>query len=216
VERRRAATQETLDQIADRIADIASRFTTVELGAADISAAAASSEQTPDAEVSDAAHPLVLAMLEAESNRGRDGWEKPPQLYALVGKTAVIAADPALEAIIGETPEGSLIPVKQQPLPPGEPAEVLADVHWPEEVAGCVLVTELVMLPPEAEDEAPADPGAAEERASGHRGTRRARLAVGVTRNGQYTCILRMQGEDSVQLDPRLADDLVAALLATF
>jgi hypothetical protein len=155
-------------------------------------------------------------VLEAESNRARDGWDQPPQLYALADKAALISDDPDLEATLREAPEGSLIPVKQPPLEAGEPLEVLAGVHWEDAVTGCVLVTEIVVLPPDAEDEAPEDPGAIEQWANDQPGHQPARLAVGVTRHGQYTCLLRLKGEDTVQINPQLADDLVTALLGTF
>ena len=167
-------------------------------------------------EVTDANNPLAIAVLEAESDRERDGWDKPPLLYALVPKAAVMAADPELGARIGAAPEDSLIPIKQEPLPPGEPLEVLAKVSWPDDVTGCVLVTELVVLTPEAEGVGPPDPASVGQWARDHPGGRPARLAVGVSRSGDYTCVLRMKGDDSVQLDPRLADDLVTALLETF
>jgi hypothetical protein len=211
-----AKTQEQLGQIAGQIENIASRLTTIELGANKHAAATTSSGGIPVTEVTDATNPLALAVLEAESNRDRDGWGKPPQLYALVGKAAVIADYPELDAEIREAPEDSLIPIKQAPLPAGEPLEVLASVHWPDAVTGCVLVTELVVLPAEAEGEEPPDPGKVEQWARDHPGNRPARLAVGVSRDGDYTCILRLQGDDSVQFDPRLADDLVTALLETF
>lgn len=215
-----AKTQEQLGQIADQVEDIASHLTTIELRTAEPAAAKTLSGEIPVTEVTDATNPLALAVLEAESNRDRDGWGKPPQLYALAGKAAVIAACPELDAEIREAPEDSLIPIKQEPLPPGEPLEVLASVHWPDDVTGCVLVTELVVLPPEAEGEGPPDPDPdpdkVEQWARDHPGSRPARLAVGVSRDGDYTCILRLRGDDSVQFNPRLADDLVTALLETF
>jgi hypothetical protein len=211
-------TQEQLGQIADQVEDIASRLTTVELRAGGSAAAKASPGEISVTAVTDATHPLALAVLEAESDRARDGWGKPPQLYALAGQAAVIAAYPEQTAKISAAREGSLVPVKQEPLPQGEPLEVLAGVHWPDEVIGCVLVTELVVLPPEAEGEKPPDPAKVEQWARDQPGSRPARLAVGVSRVGDYTCVLRLQGEDedSVQFDPRLADDLVTALLETF
>jgi hypothetical protein len=209
-------TREQLGWIADQMGDIVSRLTIIELGMADPAAARTPPGEISVTEVTDANNPLAVAVLEAESDRERDGWGKPPQLYALVGKAAVMAADPKLGAEIGAAPEGSLIPIKQEPLPSGEPLEVLAKVSWPGDVTGCVLVTELVVLPPEAEAEGPPDPAKVEKWARDYPGGRPARLAVGVSRSGDYTCVLRMKGDDSVQLDPRLADDLVTALLETF
>jgi hypothetical protein len=216
VKLRTVETQEQLDQIAGRVEDIASHLTAIELGKTGLAGTRTSSGEIRVTEVTDPTHPLALAVLEAESNRARDGWSKPPQLYALVPKAAVIATDPELDAEIREAPEDSLIPIKQRDLPPGEPLEVLAGVHWPDDVTGCVLVTEVVVLPPEAEGEAPPDPEKIEQWATRRPDGRPARLAVGVSRDGDYACILRLQGDDSVQFDPRLADDLVTALLGTF
>ena len=168
-------------------------------------------------EVTDPDSPLAVAVLVAEADRERDGWGNPPQLYALVGKAAASTADPELGARISEARQDSLIPIKQKPLPPGEPLEILARVQWQADVTGCVLVTELVVLPPAASGEGPLDSGQVEQWARDHPGGQPARLAVGVSRNGDYTCILRLKEKDKrVQLDPRLADDLVTALLATF
>ena len=210
--------QEQLGKLADQVEDIVSRLTVIELLTADPAAARTSSGEIPVTEVTDANSPLAVAVLVAEADRERDGWGKPPQLYALIGKAAASTADPKLGTRISTAPDDSLIPVKQERLPPGEPLEVLARVQWSDGVTGCVLVTELVVLPPEAEveGEGSRDPGQVEQWARGHPGGRPARLAVGVSRNGDYTCVLRLKGDNSVQLDPRLADDLVTALLATF
>jgi hypothetical protein len=210
-----AKTQQQVDLMVDRVDGIARRLAALEPGQARFARFETSSGDIPVTEVTDPNHPLALAVLEAESSRALDGWGKPPQLYALVAK-AVLRTDPELAARIEAAPEGSLIPVKQDPLPAGEPLEVLAGVHWPDNVTGCVLVSELVVLPPETAGQAPHDPAQLEQWASRQPGHRPARLAVGVSRNGDYACILRLKDENSVQFDPRLADDLVAALLGTF
>lgn len=216
VRRENEKTREQLGQIANQVEDIVSRLTIIELLTADPAAARPSSGEIPVTEVTDPDSPLAVAVLVAEDDRERDGWGKPPQLYALVGKAAASATDPELGARMGAVPNDSLIPIKQEPLPPGEPLDVLARVRWPDDVTGCVLVTERVVLPPEAEGEEPPNPGQVEQWAHDHPGGRSARLAVGVSRNGDYTCVLRLKEDDSVQLDPRLADGLVTALLATF
>ena len=92
----------------------------------------------------------------------------------------------------------------------------LCRVQWPDDVTGCVLVTERVVPPPEAGDDEHPDPGQVERWARDHPGGPSARLAVSVCRNGDYTCVMRLKEDDSVQLDPRLADGLVTVLLATF
>ena len=160
-------------------------------------------------------HPLAVAVLEAEASCEREGWGQRPRLFALVEKAMLAAADPDIAARLRDAPDGSLIPVEQEALPDGEPSAVLASVFWPADVTGCVLATETIVLPPEAEAEAPPDPAQIEQWAGTVPGGEPARLAVGVARNGQYTCVLRLKEKKSVQLDPRLADDLVAALLET-
>jgi TolA-binding protein len=215
VKRQTGKTQEQVDQIVDRVEGIARQLAAVELRKAGLARVNTSSGEIPVNEVTDATHPLALAVLESESNRARDGWGKPPQLYALAAKASLIETAPDLADQIDAARKGSLIPIKQEPLPPGEPLEVLAGVHWPDDVIGCVLVTELVVLPPETEGVAPRDPEELEQWAGREPGGQPARLAVGVSRNGDYACILRLKGDDSVQFDPGLADDLVTALLET-
>jgi hypothetical protein len=146
---------------------------------------------------------LVLAMLEAESLAEVQGWGKPPQLYALT-----------TEPQNGRS--AALIAVAREPLPDGSLIEGLASIHWPEDVAGCVLVTELSELPFRGAETAFADPGAAEQWTSTHPDGRPARLAVGVRRDGEYTYGLRIKGEDDVQVRADLAEDLVTALRGTF
>jgi hypothetical protein len=145
---------------------------------------------------------LVLAMLEAESLAEAQGWGKPPQLYALT-------AEPQ------NGRSAALIPVAREPLPDGSLIEGLASIHWPEDVAGCVLVTELSELPFRGAETAFADPGAAGQWTSTHPDGRPARLAVGVRRNGDHTYGLRIKGEDDVQVHADLAEDLVRALRGT-
>lgn len=159
---------------------------------------------------------LLLAMLEVESYMDHKGWGKPPHLYALTEKASPIAEDYELSAEIRDARPDALIPVEQEPLLDGDLIEVLANVHWPEDVVGCVLVTELTALPPRGEKDPPIDPGAAGLWASTRPDGRPARLAVGVRRNGAYTCGFRIKGEEDVQVGTERVDDLVAALLSTF
>jgi hypothetical protein len=89
-------------------------------------------------------------------------------------------------------------------------------IHWPEEVEGCVLVTEIVVLPPNAEEEMPAEATAAEQWAAAYPGSREAQLTVGVLRDGHCACCLQLRGEEDLTVRNDLGDDLVAALLDTF
>ena len=139
---------------------------------------------------------LLLAMLETESYVDDKGWDGRPHLYALTA------------AEMSDSRPAALIPVEHERLPDGDLIEVLAGIHWPADVVGCVLVTELAA--------APVDALAAGEWTSTHPDGRSARLAVGVCRSGEHTCGLRIKGEDEVQVRPELAPDLVTALLGTF
>jgi tetrahydromethanopterin S-methyltransferase subunit G len=159
---------------------------------------------------------LALAMLEAESHMDRKGWGQPPRLYALTEKISPTAADHELSADMQDTRPGELVPVEQDPLPEGDLIEALAEIHWPEDVVGCVLVTELTSLPPGRKEDGPSDPVVAEQWTSPRPDGRPARLAVGVCRKGEHKCGLRIKGEDDVQLRVELADNLVTALLGTF
>jgi gas vesicle protein len=149
---------------------------------------------------------LLLAMLETESYVDDKGWDGRPHLYALTEKTSEMS----------DSRPAALIPVEHERLPDGDLIEVLAGIHWPADVVGCVLVTELAALPPRSEEDAPVDALAGGQWTSTHPDGRSARLAVGVRRSGEHTCGLRIKGEDEVQVRPELAPDLVTALLGTF
>ena len=159
---------------------------------------------------------LETAMLEAEAYVARQGWGQLPQLFSLASKASVVAADQELADQLRDAEPGALIPLLQDEFPAGQPLDVLATIHWPADVLGCVLITEVVTLPSEAEKDAPDDPDTAKQWAAAQPAGREARLAVCVSRDGGYTCGLRMKDDDDVRVSPELADDLVAALLTTF
>jgi hypothetical protein len=155
---------------------------------------------------------LVLAMFEAESDVDGKGWGIPPHLYALTERPPPASADHEHSA---GTPD-VLIPVPHQ-LPDGDLAEALAGIHWPEDVAGCVLVAELTDLPAEGERDAPIDPVAAGQWTSTCPDGRPARLTVGVRRNGEHACGFRAQGDDDIQIRTDMTvGSIVTALFRTF
>lgn len=160
---------------------------------------------------------LTSAIVEA----GRDAaaakkWGRPPQLYALVTRVALEPVGPDLPDAVRDARQDDLIPVKQDPLPDGKPDEVLASIHWPDEVEGCVLVTELVLLPPGSEEDMPSEPGAAAEWVARQPEGREARLIVGVLRDGHYASCLQLRGEDELLVGDVPVDDIVTSLLGTF
>ncbi|GAB2924878.1 PPA1309 family protein [Rhodococcus aerolatus] len=175
------------------------------------------------------------------------GWDQPPQLFALVPTAELAAAEPGVADQLSAGAE--LTPVAQEGLPGAEdggtPAldAALARLSWPPAVAGCVLVQEILVLPPDAEAElddavahAVGAPGADEasaeqaaiDHAARHPARREARLVAAVLRGGDALCLLQLRpaggeeptavaGQDGPELleHPELAPNLVAALRAT-
>jgi hypothetical protein len=161
---------------------------------------------------------LTSAVVETARHTADDDWGLPPRLYALAKRAELTRLAVAVPERISSAPDNALIPIEQDPLPEGKPLEVLASIHWPREVTGCVLVTEVTVLPPDPGDTAlnPDDEPWAARYPSG----RKARLTVGVLRESdqeaQYACCLRLEEDDALRVSPDLADDLVTALLGTF
>ncbi|WP_280449577.1 PPA1309 family protein, partial [Nocardia brasiliensis] len=100
---------------------------------------------------------LVLArsVREVAEFVDAEGWGRPPQMFALVPTADLVAAQPELLEQLDEGAE--LTPVAQESFPDditgGSMAldEFLATTSWPPAVQGCVLVQEIVVLPPDAE-----------------------------------------------------------------
>ena len=163
---------------------------------------------------------LQETLVEIERHVGAAGWDRPPQLFALARTADLVVREPEFAAQLGldptSLPPDALTPVEQEPLPDGPLDESLAQVAWPEEVAGCALVQEVVMLPPEAEQAMPRHADVVDW-AGTHPERREARLAVAVLRDGSRACTIRMRGEDEDELlvGPDLAPDLADALAAT-
>jgi hypothetical protein len=171
---------------------------------------------------------LQSVAAEIETHVGRSGWERPPTLFALVRTAQFAAQEPETAARLGldETsftrPE-ALTPIEQDGLPSGELDEVLAQIAWPESVAGCGLSQEIVFLPPSAEREISGASGEPTLTAAlAHPDRREARLVVTVLRDGTSAAVLRLRaadGSDGSEEDlltgADLAPNLVAALVAT-
>ncbi|WP_069163521.1 PPA1309 family protein [Nocardia altamirensis] len=183
---------------------------------------------------------LVLArsVREVAEFVDAEGWGKPPQMFALVPTADLVAAQPEL---LDELDEGAeLTPVAQELFPDdvtgGSMAldEILATMSWPPAVLGCVLVQEIVVLPPDAEsalddalvpllaDHEAAD-AAARAAAEAHPDRREARLFAAVLREGASLSLLQVRPEDDadefadmdLRTYPNLAPNLIEALHAT-
>jgi hypothetical protein len=171
--------------------------------------------------------PILLDRIAAEIEAfvAGAGWDRPATLFALV-PTRLLLADPAAAAVLGSSGEAedhdqSLTPIAQQELPDGPLDQALAQIGWPDEVAGCALSQEIVMLPPSAEPElTDLSSDAAAAWTAGHPDRREARLVVAVLRDGTAASLLRLRGTsesiDDLLTGTDLAPNLTGALLATF
>jgi hypothetical protein len=166
---------------------------------------------------------LAAIAREVEEFVAAAGWDQQPQLFALVATPTLLASQPELAGQLDA--DAALTPVAQEALPEGELDAALAGIEWPATVAGCALVQEIVVLPPAAQaglGELPDDPAEARRAAARHPQRREGRLVAAVLREGVGACVLRLradsgndQGHDELVEDPRLAPNLLRALLET-
>ncbi|QBJ98545.1 hypothetical protein ERC79_04300 [Rhodococcus sp. ABRD24] len=191
-----------------------------------------------DANTGPSSDPLGRCVQEVIEFVDAGGWSQPPTMFALVPTALVAAAEPALLDQLDDGAE--LTPIEQASLPDdvegGSPAldEFLATTSWPEEVVGCALVQEIIVLPPDAETDLDdvlspqlADRHAADEAAraaaESHPERREARLIAAVLRDGPALALLQLRpDEDADPYAPiellyydNLAPNLIAALYAT-
>ncbi|GAA4612978.1 PPA1309 family protein [Saccharopolyspora hordei] len=171
--------------------------------------------QTPEQDLTAA---LPSATREIEEFVAAAGWDQPTQVFALVPTERLLAAEPGLADQLD--PASALTPIAQDALPAEDLAEALGRIEWPEQVAGCALVQEIVVLPPEAEAGLPSDAEAARQAAAEHPDRREARLVAAVLRDGGEACVMRLRAEDGADSelieDRTLAPNLITALHATF
>jgi len=188
-----------------------------------------------------AALPVVAREIEEFVAGG--GWDQPVQLFALVPTAALLAAEPSMVSRIDAA--APLTPIAQEPLAEPELDVALAGIAWPDEVSGCVVVQEIVVLPPGAEAELAAggatevgyaEDGGTEDGGTAGGGTedgavlarlvashpsrREARVVAAVLRDGPGACVLRLRGGEDVLEEvvehPDLAPNLLDALRRTF
>jgi len=165
----------------------------------------------------DADPALAAAVLEIEAHYSAGGWDQPARMYALVDTAQLVRREPALAAAMGldaASEHGSLTPVEQDPLLADQPIErALEIVAWPPDVAGCAVVVERLVLPPEADGELPEDPEGAERFAQQHPARQEVRIVAGATRTGSTYCAMRLRAHDD-DLSVVGGKDLVPGLLA--
>lgn len=169
--------------------------------------------------------PLVAALLDIERHVGHGGWDQPARLFALVETDAFIAAEPQLAKELGlrgsadGAPAGALTSIEQEDFHQGATlGEALAQIGWPETVAGCAIAIERTFLPDDAEFDLPDDPAAAARAIAQHPGHDELRIVAGVVRTSQRPqeqCVARLRKADELLTAPDLVPDLTAALAAT-
>jgi hypothetical protein len=170
---------------------------------------------------------LAAAVAEVEEFAAAAGWDQVPQMFALVRTADLLSAQPGLAPTLVDA--GVFTPIAQDVLPAGDLSEALSTIAWPDEVTGCVLVQEIVVLPPAAVQPDATVPGATAresndveitaEQAAAHPDRAEARLAAGVLRGSVGgACLLRVRGDnDGTPLrGADLAPNLLSALQATF
>ncbi len=166
--------------------------------------------------------PLTLAALDTERHVARSGWDQPVRLFALVPTAELVGREPQLADGLAthDAAAGALSAVEQDELPEADGIEdLLARIAWPEQVSGCALAVERVVLPPDAERDLPEDAAEAVRAVAEHPGRADVRLVVAVTRDGAARCLLRQREHDSddrVALGEDIAPGIVHALRATF
>lgn len=164
---------------------------------------------------------LQEVVLDLERHSAAAGWDAPPQLYALVESGVLRSQEPELAAELGLVGDDDTIAALEQPPLPdsGTIEDTLSTIVWPDAVSGCALVLERTILPPEVEDELPADEVEALAWAAGHPQREEVRMVVAVLRDGSRHCALRLRKHDEEtsvltgnDLIPALADALAATL----
>ncbi|MFR9674275.1 PPA1309 family protein [Streptomyces sp. TR06-5] len=183
---------------------------------------------TPENDTPLATGPLTRAVLEIDEYAAGLGWDQPARLFALVDTAQLRAEEPSLadRLGVGADQEGvggpALTPVEQDELPEGAPLdEFLATIGWPDAVAGCALAVERLMLPPSAEESAPADMDEAQlsRWVAEHPERQEVRMTVGVLRDGTRESAVRLREKDAtteVLTGAGLVPGLAEALAATF
>ncbi|MGZ4602120.1 MAG: PPA1309 family protein [Kineosporiaceae bacterium] len=169
---------------------------------------------------------VLRAVRELEHHVAAAGWDGPVRLFALVRTAGALARDPDLAGRLpsdvvdaARTDPEHITIVEQESLPQASSLEeLLGGLAWPDTVDGAAVVTERIVIPPEAEARMPADPEEALAWLGRQPERREVRLAVAALRDGTNACAIRTRDHDrdaDVAAGPDLVPGLVAALTAT-
>ena len=171
----------------------------------------------------DSADALVAALLELDRYVGREGWDQPPRLFALVLTDVLAAAEPALSRELGLRTTGAgglpnaLTAIEQDEFrSSGDLTRDLGVVEWPETVYGCALTTVRTFLPAAYEADLPTEPAAVAAVVAGHPQRQEIRVVVGVDRAGNRHGVGRLASRPEELLGaPDLVPGLASALAHT-
>jgi hypothetical protein len=171
----------------------------------------------------DSADALVAALLDLDRHVGRDGWDQPPRLFALVLTDVLAEAEPALSRQLGlrTTKDGglpgALTAIEQDEFrSTGDLTRDLETLEWPESVFGCALATVRTFLPAAYEADLPTDPEAAAEVVAAHPQRQEIRVVVGADRAGNRHGVGRLASRPEEVLGaPDLVPGLASALAHT-
>lgn len=162
---------------------------------------------------------LTASLMEIERHIDQHGWEQPPMLFALVRTAELEAAEPQLaQDSSGVALADRLSAIQQDEFDPGEDVVGgLARVAWPDPVVGCALSLVRSFLPPEAEQDVPADPVEAQEWVQNHPQRQDVRAVVGVLRDGTAQSVARLESHrEDLLSGAEILPGVVLALADTF
>ncbi|MET7329076.1 hypothetical protein [Nonomuraea sp. NPDC005650] len=149
---------------------------------------------------------LMAAVIAAARDADAEGWDGTHRVYALTDRDTYLGVAYPLDPP-AELPPDALLAIPLTPLGPGDLRTELARVTWPDDVRGCVLVTEVTVVTL-----------LGRWRRGKSFGVRGARLAVGVLRDGRHRSVLRSGDEGDWRICPGSlsTDAVVSALVGTF
>ena len=162
---------------------------------------------------------IEQAVNEIEAYVAADGWDGPVRVFSLVDAETAMSVNSALAAELPADAAG-LLSIEQEGLPSSDSIdELLGRLAWPDAVDGAAISLERVTLPPEAEAEIPDDTEEARRFVAADPRREDIRMVVGVLRNGESWCTIRLRSHDSQAEAISGADlvpEMIEALLATF
>lgn len=156
--------------------------------------------------------------MDVERHVSSSGWDQPARLFALVTTGTLLEVEPHLRGRVPDTAPDALTAIEQDEFHAGDDLmKRLETIYWPDTVEGCALALERAFLPPEFEDQIPADPEEATEFVMRHPSKTDVRVVVGVLREGTKHGLARLQSNPDDLLGAEdLVPGLADALLETF